>query len=240
MRNFGAWQVYDYDEVDSTNNVALTLSEKLGSGCSFAVWAKSQTKGRGRFDRRWQSCAGNLFFSQCLEVPLNLLGQIIFVSSLSLAETVKSYNSDMLVQIKWPNDILLNGKKLSGTLIEKGSGDYLVIGIGVNIAAAPDGTSLLYPAISLKDAGIDTSREEFLRRYLDKFYQHYMKLKNEGFAEIRNLWLEYARGLGSEIMVNGHKGSKKGIFYDVDENGLLLLKVCDNIEKIYAGDIFYL
>ncbi|MBQ7632991.1 MAG: biotin--[Alphaproteobacteria bacterium] len=222
------------DEVDSTNNVALQLSSGIG-GQKKVIQAKRQTAGRGRWGRIWHSTEGNLFFSVLLEFPLQQLGKLIMTAALSLLETIKQYNPQSDVCLKWPNDVLLNGAKISGILLEKGAGEYMIVGIGVNIVHHPSSIDMLYPATSLKEAGIQTTSEDFLQKYMSLFV---CNIKRSA-ADLRQGWLKNVRGLGTEIMVKQNGEERRGIFQGIDENADLLLRIGDRTQKILAGDVFY-
>lgn len=238
----GGWQWLDFDEADSTNNVARALTEEMASGSKVVVSAVRQTAGRGRRGRQWIDCAGNLFMSLAVEAAVKDLGRLVLLSSLCLFKTIKelSKDVDVKVELKWPNDVLVNGGKISGILLEKGSGDYFVIGIGVNIAASPKGNVAAYPLISLREAGIDTDRVTFLKNYVAIWDKTRDTWDKEGFEPLRQMWLANVKGLGEEINVTDEKETKKGIFSGVDEDGALLLGGADGIRKIRAGDVFYI
>lgn len=231
------WGWLDLDEIGSTNDEAIRqsaapLAEK------FVITAKKQNQGRGRRGRSWIAVPGNLFSSLVLKVMLQDIGQMVFVVSLSLLEAIKQLNPKADVKLKWPNDVLVNDKKISGILLEKGADDYMVIGIGVNIVGAPELTEASYESVSLKNTGIEIGRLDFLELYLECFDRNYHLWQNSGFAPIKEKWLANAKGLGEEIVVNLENGKKTGRFSGVDENGLLLLETSGQIEKIYAGDVF--
>lgn len=238
----GGWQWLDFDEADSTNNVVRALTAEMASGSKVVVSAVRQTAGRGRRGRQWIDCAGNLFMSLAVEAEMKDLGRLVLLSSLCLFMTIKELSKDVNVKIelKWPNDVLVNGGKISGILLEKGSGDYFVIGIGVNIAASPKGNVAVYPLVSLKEAGIDTDRVTFLKNYVAIWDKTRDTWDKEGFESLRQMWLANVKGLGEEINVTDEKETKKGIFSGVDGDGALLLDGADGIRKIRAGDVFYI
>ena len=171
-----------------------------------------------------------------LEFPLKNLGQLILVAGLSVAETVKQYAAAAKVQLKWPNDVLLNGAKVCGMLLEKGEGNYMVVGIGVNVAQSPQTGDMLYPTTSLKEAGIAVSAADFLDSYLRCF------AANEQLhaAELRQRWLQNVYGLGEKIVVRQENGQLCGYFAGIDENADLLLRNGDEIKRVLAGDVFYI
>ena len=164
-----SWIWLDYDEVGSTNDEALRLSKNLTPKQKLVITAHRQTKGRGRRGRNWISLDGNLFMSQLFNWPQKESGAMPFIASLSVLNTILKISPHAQVELKWPNDVLLNNCKVSGILLERGEKDAIVIGIGVNIKYAPDSNSLLYPTTSLQSDGIDCSYTDFLKLYLDEF-----------------------------------------------------------------------
>ncbi len=228
------WELHSFDTVSSTNDVAIEIF--ANSSFPKVILAKEQTGGRGRMGRSWISCDGNLYMSQILisEIPI---WYFPFICSLSIINVLKFHNSKLNAQIKWPNDILIDGKKLAGILIENFSDNKIVIGIGVNLCASPAAESLPYPACNLKDYGIIIEKETFIKEYL-KFFNDNAKIALNDFASIRRQWLNHSFGLGKEIEVKSLKTSEKGVFFGIDENGFLLLKKEKEIVKISAGDIF--
>lgn len=233
------WWWQDFATLGSTNDKAIELSSNPPAPF-FVVTAAEQTKGRGRRGREWQGYSGNLFMSLALPIATQDWGQLVFVVSLSLLETIKFFEEGAQVCLKWPNDVLLNDCKISGILLEKGSGEYIIIGIGVNLTAAPQKLeAVLYRATSLAAEGINVNRIDFLCAYLKHFTKNVSLWKTEGFVTIQQLWQHNAKGLNEEITVNMPKEQKKGIFRGIDENGLLRLEHSGMIEKISAGDVFY-
>lgn len=239
MLKVNDWNWTDLPEVTSTNDEALILSHQEKEG-KYVVSAEMQNAGRGRRGRSWLGIKGNLFMSLLLQCPLEKLGDVVFIISLSLFDALKKMFPQIPLQLKWPNDILLNGHKISGILLEKGENDYLIIGIGVNVKAAPKSENLLYTVDSLADCGFITDRISLLKAYLQAFDENLALWNEQGFEVIRKRWLENAKGLNAPIEVHGVKENKNGIFRDIDETGALVLETADGVEKIYAGDIFYL
>lgn len=239
MKKIRDWLWQDRRETDSTNDEAAKLCA-AARGEKFIVSAASQTGGRGRRGRAWDSLTGNLFVSFAFPAALKDASRLIFIVSLGLLETVRRLKPGIDVCLKWPNDVLVNGGKVSGILMEKAAGDYMVVGIGVNVAAAPRREDILYPVASLREAGLVIDRLDFLKEYVGVFDDLLAEWKEKGFAPLRERWLANAKNLGKEINVHMEHEDKKGIFNGVDENGALLLETPSGIEKIYAGDIFYL
>ena len=239
MINNWIWQ--SFDELDSTNNQALEWSKSAVSGQRCVITAKKQTAGRGRRGRQWIGGEGNLFMSLVFEAAPCDLSKFVFVSSLALFQTIVVFRKqdDILLELKWPNDVLLNGAKVSGILLEKGDGDFLISGIGVNLAFAPVLDSLVYPTISLKDVGIQTDCKTFLKEFLRQWNMILDLWHDYGFQRVLDIWLEHAKSLRQEIVVKNENKTLKGVFTGIDENGALLLSQNGSLVKILAGDVFF-
>lgn len=232
------WQVVFFDELESTNDTALEYSGKISGGC-YVIQAKKQTKGRGRRGRSWISSDGNLFFSLLLEFDIKNLGALVVICALCLLQSIKQLKSGADVLLKWPNDVLLNGKKVSGILLEKADGNYMIAGIGVNVKTSPKNEEMLYPVISLKEAGIDISADDFLKLYLKVFCDNVNIYREKGFEVLRRQWLECAKGVGKKITIRQDENIEEGIFKGIDEKADLLLEKNGKISKILVGDVFY-
>ena len=240
MKYINNWLWQDKTRTQSTNDDAMLLSQKL-AGEPFIISAQKQVKGRGRSGRTWIGLEGNLFFSQGLVFDVKDIGQLIFISSLSLYQTIKVLASPLCkVEIKWPNDILLDNAKVSGTLLEKGNNRYVIIGIGVNICASPAQAEMIYPVTSLKAKGINIDRLSFLRSYIENFDNNYALWQKSGFMPVKTQWLSAVKGLKEEICICNLSEKKQGIFWGIGEQGELLLVQEDKIYPIYAGDVFYM
>lgn len=232
------WYWQDLETIGSTNDYAAEQSFTPPAE-KFVISAAEQTKGRGRRGRSWLGFAGNLFMSLALKGELKDINFLPFISSLALLQSIKALKPDLEVTLKWPNDVLVQGAKVSGILLEKPENEYIIIGIGVNIKASPDkGTELLYSAISLDECKIDIDRCSFLKLYLQRFNEIYAAYSEHGFGIVREQWLQNADHLGGEIKVNMENTAEDGIFRGLDNNGALLLEQQGKIRKIYAGDVF--
>jgi BirA family biotin operon repressor/biotin-[acetyl-CoA-carboxylase] ligase len=211
------------------------------------ITAGRQTGGRGRRGRPWVSEPGNLYASLLLidPAPVAAVGSLPLVVALALYRAVSqemAWSSDRL-SIKWPNDLLIDGKKLSGILIESEkiaeAHQAVVIGCGVNIAHKPDNP--LYPAISLQEAGIVTSPETLFARLMQEMAAT-LELWDEGrgIADIVAAWKQHVHGMGKPIKVNLPDRSISGIFAGIDDNGLLILALSGgDVMHIASGDVFF-
>jgi BirA family biotin operon repressor/biotin-[acetyl-CoA-carboxylase] ligase len=230
------------DEADSTNEAALRAAE-LGAN-RFWVVADLQRAGRGRHGRGWVSPKGNLHASLalrdiCPPAKAPLLG---FVAGVSLAEAVLSLAPALKpdLHLKWPNDCLVEGAKLSGILIEAsslaGGASALAIGIGVNVLAAPDGldqkaSALAHHAPDISAGALFAALSARMAANLAHFD------RGEGFAAIRANWLAHALPIGAPIRVRLPDGERRGGFAGLGEGGELLLESEAGIETIIAGDV---
>lgn len=233
------WAILEYEEVASTNDTARELTVNPPHTC-FVVTSRRQTAGRGRRGRSWSSLDGNLFMSQCFPLEIRYLSDAVFLVSLSMLEAVLSFSPRGKIQLKWPNDVLIENHKISGILLEKGENEYIIAGIGVNIKAAPSADAgLVYPAASLADFGISANCREFLAAYLQAFDENFALWRQQGFLPIKDKWLSHVKGLHEDIVVNLENGQQAGIFEGISDSGALLLRQDDKIRQILAGDIFY-
>ncbi len=229
------WQWFEAEEVGSTNDAIKELKEENFPAVISAI---RQTKGRGRRGRQWIGIDGNLYFTYNLRILHHELSRYVCLIGLSLAKTIQSFALDKKVQIKWPNDIFMDNKKLTGILIENIKDDNWAIGIGVNIMAAPNIKDQPYKATSLKENKIQTNRIAVIKKFLTQFTKDVKIYEQEGFSVIREQWLANAYKLGQEITIKNEKNIKKGMFLTLDDNGYLILKTKCGEEKIITGDVF--
>lgn len=242
------YRVVALDCVDSTND---ELKRRTGAGAAAGtvVWARTQTKGRGRGQRQWQSPVGNLYVSILLrpDCPAAHGAQATFVAALATADAVAaSLPAGSAITCKWPNDVLVHGRKVAGILLESGlapSGrlDWLIVGIGINVAWHPaDGEQLLYPATSLRAQGaLDVNAEAVLSALIVAFERWRAIWVEDGFAAVRAAWRARAHGLGRPIAVGLDGERVEGVFADLDAGGALLVATADgHMRTILAGDVF--
>ena len=229
-----------YDELDSTNSEARRLAEagKL-EGALLWISAERQTAGRGRRGRAWDSGEGNLAATLLLRpgAPSATVGQLSFVAALAAAETASHFASDAAVTVKWPNDVLAEGKKIAGILLEAGTG-WLAIGIGINMAHHPEGTE--FPATSLAQLGLaPPSSEDAMTVLAARFAHWYDVWMRDGFDPVRTEWLARASGLGAPITARLPHETRQGVFEGIDASGALLLKEGTGVRAIAAGEVFF-
>ena len=236
-------------QTGSTNDEAKRLAGE-GAAEGTLIWADSQTMGRGRRGRLWQSPAGNLYVSIILrpDAAIGRVGQLGFAASLAIAEIASALlSSSRVIQCKWPNDVLIDGRKTAGLLLEMDSrGDgkaaWLVLGIGINVENHPDDTE--FPATSLAAAGGKVEVAEVLSLFAQRFHGWYEMWRRDGFAPLRAAWLRRAAGLGGPITVRLENTTIDGVFSGLDEDGALLLHSAGlgaetPARRITAGDVFF-
>jgi BirA family biotin operon repressor/biotin-[acetyl-CoA-carboxylase] ligase len=224
-----------FDTVASTNDEAKQAAA-AGEPEGLVIQALRQTAGRGRQDRAWESPSGNLYVSILLRptLPMRDIGQFSFLAALAIYDTIRAHLPAASLTLKWPNDVLAQGKKISGILIEAGEG-WLVIGIGLNIAHYPKNT--IWPAISLHALGAKPDLSAVLNQTLADLDHWYDTLQRQDFAPLRAAWLERAQT--GPLGVRLPEGDINGNFAGIDENGRLRLVLADGSERVIAtGDVF--
>lgn len=246
IEDLPGWRHLALETVGSTNAEALQMALD-GDGGQLWITADEQTKGRARRGRDWVSKPGNLYASLLLvdPAPSENLTTLPLVVSLALHKAIVSCLPSLAerLRIKWPNDILLDGKKLSGILLEASSDKHgrlaVVIGCGVNCKHFPD--SPLYPATSLEQQGMELNPVNLFQRFAKCMAQELrIWAEGAGFAIIRQEWLERAQGIGSDIVARFPDHEVRGRFLDIDQTGMLLLQDDDRqVQKISAADIFF-
>jgi BirA family biotin operon repressor/biotin-[acetyl-CoA-carboxylase] ligase len=232
--------------VASTNDEAKRFAE-AGEAAGLVVTAAEQTAGRGRQRRAWTSPPGNLYSSILLRpsCPLARVPEIGFVAAVAVAAAVAAVVPDPAsVRCKWPNDVLVNGRKVAGLLLEtatetSGGVEWAVLGIGLNVVSYPEETGRAIAATSLAAAGAaGVSPAIMLQRVLDAFAMRLSGWEEEGFAPIRRAWKELAHRPGETLTVRlgDDRGTVIGRFVDIDATGALVLETAHDRRIIAAGD----
>ncbi len=242
------YNVIPYETIGSTNAEAVRLAREGEDTApdGTLVWALEQTGGQARRGREWHSPVGNLYTSLILrpEVPLREAAQLGFVAALAVYDALGFVGPPgHQVHCKWPNDVLLNGKKVAGILLESQGGggdvppDWVVLGMGLNVASHPEKTE--FPATSLRYEGWSSTVEEVLSAYTKSFLSGANRWLDQGFAPIRRDWIWRCMGKGESVEVRLEKQTLTGVFEDMDDDGALLLNRDGKIQRITAGDVFF-
>lgn len=232
-------------QVDSTNAEAARLASSLSGPCW--ILALRQTAGRGRRGRAWTDPEGN-FAATYVSRPDGTPEQVAqrsFVAALALHEALVTVTGrPECFALKWPNDVLCNGAKLAGILLEsvgQGAGvAHLAIGIGVNLRHAPKAEEgALRPVNLMSETGVTVTPEEFLDILAPAYAKWEGQLTSFGFAPIRQAWLNAAAKLGERIIARTTHAQHEGTFKGIDQSGALLLQTAQGQVNIPAADVFF-
>ena len=236
--------IYNFNKLNSTN---LHLKQNFNNYKKFdIILAEHQSNGYGRFKRQWLDLGGeNIFMSMCLKLDgfnENIVGITQF-TALILAKTFEIYG--IQPTIKWPNDIHVNGRKISGILaesvIKNSKFEGIVLGLGINI----NSDEKMFDSVSQKVTSLSTeiskkiNKDEFIENFVQKFEADYEKLLDNGFSIFKNVYISYLNCIDKEIKVKNYDKTFTGIARNVSDNGLLILETNGELKEISAGDIEY-
>jgi BirA family biotin operon repressor/biotin-[acetyl-CoA-carboxylase] ligase len=235
------FSISEFDVMESTMDITRTMPDKHGS------FTKNQTNGRGTNGRKWEAKIGNLFLSICVKPEnktVNEATQLSFVTAITLINTLKELSKNKLnIKCKWPNDVLIDGKKIAGILLEseidrtKNEMKYVVIGVGVNVIYSPD--NVIYPTTNLAKEGIKIDATDLMKKFVSQFSESYKTWKNTGFKNIRESWLKHAYKLNEHISVKINEEKVEGVVEDLDWKGSLIIREPNgSIKTIISGDTF--
>jgi BirA family biotin operon repressor/biotin-[acetyl-CoA-carboxylase] ligase len=229
------WTLVALDTVGSTNDEAAQLAD-AGAPEGTVVWSREQTGGRGRRGRVWASPVGNLYTSTILrpDCLAQRAAELGFAAALAVADIVPAGRE---VRVKWPNDVLVDGGKIAGILLESAIGQtgqvqHVVAGIGVNIGFAPQLPEMRYPGSALGG-----SVEAALEKLAAALAARLAEWRREGFETVRAAWLAKAGPLGTEVDVKLGEGLVRGRFAGLDREGALLLDTATGPRKIVSGEL---
>lgn len=240
---FVGQRVVYYSSVDSTNKVAKSLAQK-GAPAGTTVIADEQTAGRGRMARTWYAPPGSSLLLSVLLRPtmeVSRLAELLMASALATASAIE-HSTGLSVDLKWPNDVILRGKKAGGILIESGFRgevlDYVVAGIGLNVNFDVNQVpEIAQTATSLSsELGHEVNRLELLRALLRLLETEYENLEAGGSPYQR--WAARLTGVGEAAVVSTPTGQERGIAEGVDADGALVLRRADgSVARITVGDV---
>jgi BirA family biotin operon repressor/biotin-[acetyl-CoA-carboxylase] ligase len=239
-------KIFCFQSVDSTNRKAKDLAW-AGAEEGTVILAKSQDKGRGRFNRTWESPEGGLYLSLIVRpnVPPQHVSVLSLGAALAVAKTIEWYG--LHATIKWPNDVRVNGKKIAGILLEselKGNAmSFVIIGIGVNVNIDASSFSSEIRAQStsiVSELGVSVDHFSFLKKILIQLIEVYGWFNHGKYSRIINEWKTYSDTLGKKIQVQTSTESIHGTAEDIDSAGFLIVKTAQGErKKIYSGDCLY-
>jgi BirA family biotin operon repressor/biotin-[acetyl-CoA-carboxylase] ligase len=231
-----------FESLDSTSREARRRADAGERG---PVWfvAIEQTAGYGRRGSAWQQTpgdfAGTLLFEEA--ALAETIGELSFVAGLAVAEALERLAPGGPLQLKWPNDVLADGAKISGVLlelVESGAASLIALGIGVNIVSKPEGVD--YPTARLLDrlgAAPAPAPAEVAAALDTAFAAWRATWRRSGFAPVRAAWLARAAGLGAQIRVRLENATVTGVFQDLDPSGALVLDCDDGPRTVRAGAV---
>jgi len=229
------WTLVALDSVGSTNDEAARLAD-AGAPEGTVVWSREQTGGRGRRGRHWASPVGNLYTSTILrpDCAAGRAAELGFVAALAVADIVPAGRP---LRVKWPNDVLVDGGKVAGILLESAIGQtgqvqHVVAGIGVNVGFAPQLPEMRYPG-----AALGGSVETALEKLAAALSARLAEWRREGFATVRAAWLAKAGPIGAEVDVKLGEELVRGRFAGLDREGALLLDTAAGPRKIVSGEL---
>ncbi|MGA0613754.1 biotin--[acetyl-CoA-carboxylase] ligase [Paracoccus sp. KR1-242] len=233
---------------DSTNAEAMRQAPSL-TGPTW-IMTHEQVAGRGRRGRGWVMPAGNFAGTLVLRPKGDpeAVAQLSFVAALALYDALSdACGPAARLAIKWPNDVLLNGGKIAGILLESlGSGrsiQAVAVGIGVNLAAAPTTSAVepgaVRPVSVREETGFTVAAEDFLDLLAPAFARWLAQFETYGFAPIRNAWLARAARLGETIIARTGQNETRGVFDGIDETGALVLTTPSGRRVLPAADVFF-
>lgn len=236
--------------IDSTN---AEIMRRAARGAPEGLWLRAarQGAGRGRRGRAWSARDGDLLASVLLRPgdarPLDPgeAATLSFVAALSVHDALCALGAGDDAQLKWPNDVLLRGRKVSGLLLEAEGPPTrpdIALGLGVNLAPFPPETvleSAAAPAIGLADVGVWVRPDEMLSAVAAAFGARYEAWTRDGFAGVRSAWMARAIGRGAPLVARLPDRSVSGVFIDVDGDGALVLDGVAGRERIFAADVYF-
>ncbi len=243
------WRAMAFDSLDSTNAALRRIVELEGDVAEgLLVWAKTQTAGRGRMGRAWESPEGNVYASILVQAPGDqaTAPQVGFVTAVAVAEAILDlprHNAPPPpLSHKWPNDVLADGGKVCGILPEMVTGldgkVWIIVGIGINLKPV-DVENATYPIGSLASYNIDTTPGHVLTVVCRTFCARLAEWRQQGFAPSQKAWLEKAPPIGFEMSVGLPSGAVRGNFAGLDKDGALLLDSPQGRKRILAGDVLF-
>lgn len=239
-------QLHLFTDVESTQDIAHELAGK-GAPEGTLVIAERQNSGRGRMGRIWHSPRGKgIYMSMILkpEIPLPLTPQLTLLTAVALCRTIRKL-AGVDAGIKWPNDLLIGGRKISGILLESSAEDERLInvvagiGISVNLAEEDFPEELRKVATSLMmEAGRHIDREELIALFLTELEELYGLYQREGFSPIKSLWEALSVTLDRQVNVRTPKGNVEGTAVGIDDMGALMVRMSDGKTiKLYSGEV---
>ncbi|MGI0073913.1 MAG: biotin--[acetyl-CoA-carboxylase] ligase [Nitrosotalea sp.] len=241
-------KIYYFETIDSTQDFALKLTSKHYENGSLII-AQKQTSGRGRLNRKWVSPKGGIWFSILLKPNFEIMQVSLFpmMTSLALAITIEKILK-LKPKLKWPNDVMLNNKKVAGILVdasvESNQIDYIVIGVGINFKIEPKTIAKLInkernEITTLVNQNENADPVLFLQVFLFELERLYNKLITNNIKEIKSEWKKRSSTLGKNVTISTPSGQIKGKAVRLDDDGALVISQRGRIQRLLVGDVSY-
>jgi BirA family biotin operon repressor/biotin-[acetyl-CoA-carboxylase] ligase len=242
-----AKEVISYKKVDSTNDIAYQLAEK-GVKEGTVILAEEQSKGKGRQGRSWTSPSRGGIYMSCIlrpKIAPNEIPRITLLAAVATTQAIRAATS-LEATIKWPNDIMLEGKKVCGILTEmKAEQDraaFIVLGIGINVNTPvkqlPKGSTSLKDELVKRGVKGKVSRIELTKILLEKLEELYNHSQRKGFAAVIEAWKGLSAMIGSRVKVTLPNRTFEGLAHDIDPDGSLMVRLDSGVlEKLSSGDV---
>jgi BirA family transcriptional regulator, biotin operon repressor / biotin---[acetyl-CoA-carboxylase] ligase len=234
-----------FDEIDSTNSEARRRAEASEAGPLW-ITALRQTLGRGRRGRAWETGQGNLAATLLMTTDREPrdAAQVSFVAALAVSDLARAHLPAERVQVKWPNDVLVEGRKLAGILVESGQrpegGLWLAIGVGFNLAKAPENPERPATTLAAETLTPPPEPRAALEGLAAAFADWLEVWDDQGFAAIASAWTARAHGLGQVCTARLPAETVEGVAEGLDSDGALRLRLADgSLRRITAGDVFF-
>lgn len=230
------FKIIRFAALGSTNQYALENSAALADRT--VIVSNAQTGGRGRLRRPWLSPPDvNIYCSIVLKNLTDQPAMLTVLAALAALETIRKYN--IPAQLKWPNDVLVNGRKICGILAETNA-RALVLGIGMNVNISAESLKELdRPATSmLAETGQIFDREKVLQELLENFFVFYERVLAEGFASLVKIWQNELQIIGKQVRVQTAQKDFGGTVSGIVDDGALIIETPQGTEKVLAGDVY--
>jgi BirA family biotin operon repressor/biotin-[acetyl-CoA-carboxylase] ligase len=239
--------IHHYHQVPSTNELAIQLLKDRQIFANEIILSNIQTQGKGRLNRQWLSPLGNLYFSLIVDITMinkSYHSSLPLMCSIAVNKIISDLGQNQFIVLnKWPNDLLIENKKVCGILVENLLNSHnqqlAIIGVGININSHPQHTRFI--ATNLSEYQITVSNVDLLNKFLDEFNYFFEIWKKFGFKNLKKIWLEKSYQLNQEISINTTQDPQQnyltGIFDDIDELGNLILLKDQQIFTISVGDV---
>ena len=243
MKNKINFKLINFNLLDSTNKKIKSLLKKNSKLNNLCITADNQTHGYGRRNSKWFSYIGNLHLSilikpNCLVTKIN---QLSFITAVSFGEIISSKKNKIKIKYKWPNDILLNKRKVGGIIIEssinlKKKVNWIIIGVGINIKNSPKLKNESIKATSLQDQKIFINKDILTRSLINNFFNNYVKWKKKGFKIFKKKWENNLIKNNNKVIIKKNGKLYRGSFLNLSDDGSLNLSINNKSINLCFGN----